>query len=127
MIVTPTTASGTIGLLGDLFRQVSKLLGVEADLLRVELKESSSRAVASVGRVAAGAAFLVCGLFVLLAALCAFLVRLGLPADLACLVVAVIALLTGWLCLRSGVSKFESGALVPRRSLNQISSLIKRA
>jgi hypothetical protein len=119
-------ASGTIGLLGDLLGQVFELLGLEFDLLRVELTQSSSRAVASLGRAAAGAAFLMAGLLVLLTAFCAFLVRLGLPVDGACLLVAAIALLAGWLCLRSGMRNLEPGALIPRRSLNQITSLVTR-
>jgi Putative Actinobacterial Holin-X, holin superfamily III len=124
--VTPKTL-GTLDLIGDLVRQISNLLSVEIDLLRVELTENSSRAAASLGRVAAGAAFLIIGFLVLVEALCAFLVRLGLPIDLACLLVSAVSLLTGWLCLRSGLTNLKPGALLPRRSLNQITSIITRA
>jgi hypothetical protein len=122
-------ALGTIGLLADLREQISTLFGIEYDLLRTEFVENSSRAAASVAKVAAGAASLMAGFLVLLAALCAFLVRLGLPVDGACfcLLVAAIALLAGWLCLQSGLRSLKLGALVPRRSLNQITSLISRA
>jgi hypothetical protein len=126
-MVTRSEASGTIGLLGDLFRQISTLLNVEVDLLRVELTESSSRAAASLVKVAAGAALFIAGILALSAAFCAFLVRLGLPIDLACLLVAAIAMLAGWMCLRSGLRSLEPGVLIPRRTLNQITSLITGA
>ena len=113
-------------LLADLVRQVSSLWTIELDLARAELSESSSRAVAGLVKVAAGAVFLLAGLFFLLAALTAFLVRLGLPVDLSCLIVAVVALIVGGLALRAGAQAFQSGKLLPRRSIEQISSLMRR-
>jgi hypothetical protein len=113
-------------LLTDLVRQVSSLWTIELDLARAELSESSSRAAAGLIKVAAGAVFLLAGLFLLLAALTAFLVRLGLPVDLSCLIVAVVALIGGGLALRAGVGAFQSSKLLPRRSIEQISSLMRR-
>jgi len=113
-------------LLADLVRQVSSLWTIELDLARAELSESSSRAAAGFVKVAAGAVFLLAGLFFLLAALTAFLVRLGLPVDLSCLIVAVVALIGGGLALRAGVQAFQPSKLLPRRSIEQISSLMRR-
>lgn len=113
-------------LLADLVRQVSSLWTIELDLARAELSESSSRAAAGLVKVAAGAVFLLAGLFFLLAALTAFLVRLGLPVDLSCLIVAVVALIGGGLALRAGAQAFQPSKLLPRRSIEQISSLMRR-
>ena len=118
---------GIIELLTDLLRQVRSLWATEIELARTELAKSSSQAAGGVAKVAVGAVFLLAGFFFLLAALTAFLVRLGLPVDLSCLIVAVLALLGGWLILRAGVSAFAPGNLLPRRSINQISSFIRRA
>jgi hypothetical protein len=117
---------GILELLADLVRQVSSLWTIELDLARAELSESSSRAVVGIVKVAVGAVFLLAGLFFLLAALTAFLVRLGLPVDLSCLIVAVVALIGGGLALRAGARAFQPSNLLPRRSIQQVSSLIRR-
>jgi len=121
------TTPSIMELFADLLRQVSTLLSLEFDLARAELAQSSSRAAVGLGKVAAGAVCLLAGLFFLLAAVCAFLVRLGLPVDLSCLIVAVAVMLAGWFALRSGARAFEPRNLLPRRSLGQISSFIRRA
>jgi hypothetical protein len=117
---------GIVELLADLMRQMASLWTIEIDLARAELAESSSRAAGGFAKVAAGGVFLLAGFFFLLAALTAFLVRLGLPVDLSCLIVAVVTLLGGWLVLRDGARAFEPRNLVPRRTIDQISSLMRR-
>jgi hypothetical protein len=113
-------------LLAQLVKQVAALWTIEVDLLRAELAESSSRAMGGLAMVVVGAVFLLAGFFFLLAALTALLVRLGLPVDLSCLIVAVVALIGGLLLLRAGANAFTSRSLLPRRSIDQISSLIGR-
>lgn len=120
-------APGITELLRDLLKQVSTLASLEFDLARAELAESSSRAAGGLGKVAAGAVFLLAGFLFILAAVCAFLVRLGVPIDLACLIVALVTMTAGWLVLRSGARAFEARNLLPRRSLAQISSFIRSA
>jgi uncharacterized membrane protein YccF (DUF307 family) len=120
------TSPAILELLAQLLKQVTALWTIEVDLVRAELAESSSRAMGGVAKVAAGAVFLLAGFFFLLAALTALLVRLGLPVDLSCLIVAVVALIAGGLLLRAGMSAFASRNLLPRRSIDQISSLIGR-
>jgi hypothetical protein len=113
-----------LDLLAQLVRQVTALWTIEVDLLRAELAESSSRAMGGLAKLVVGAVFLLAGFFFLLAALAALLVRLGLPVDLSCLIVAVVALIGGLILLRAGASAFTSRSLLPRRSIDQISSLI---
>jgi len=115
-----------LDLLAQLVKQVTSLWTIEVDLLRAELAESSSRAIGGIAKVAVGAVFLLAGFFFLLAALAGLLVRLGLPVDLSCLIVAIVALGGGGLLLRAGASAFTSRSLLPERSINQLSSLIGR-
>jgi len=119
-------APGITELLADLLRQISALMSVEIDLARAELAESSARAVGGLAKAAVGAVLLLAGLFFVLAAICAFLVRLGLPVDLSCLIVGAAVLVAGGVSLRLGVQAFEPRKLLPRRSLDQISSFIGR-
>jgi len=121
------TTPSIMELFADLLTQVSRLLTLEFDLARAELAESSSRAAGGLGKVAVGGVFLLAGLFFLLAAICAFLVRLGVPVDVSCLIVAVAVMAAGYFCLKSGASAFEPRNLLPRRSLGQISSFLRRA
>jgi hypothetical protein len=113
-----------LDLLAQLVKQVTALWTIEVDLLRAELAESSSRAIGGLAKLVVGAVFLLAGFFFLLAALTALLVRLGLPVDLSCLIVAVVALIGGLILLRAGAIAFTSRSLLPRRSIDQISSLI---
>jgi hypothetical protein len=117
---------GIIELLAGLVRQVASLWTIEVDLARAELAESSSRAAGGLAKVAAGAVFLLAGFFFFLAALAAFLVRLGLPVDLSCVIVALGALIAGGLILRAGARAFEPRSLLPHRTIDQISSLMRR-
>jgi len=121
------TTPSIMELFADLLAQVSKLLSLEFELARSELAASSSRVAGGLGKVAVGAVLLLAGMFFLLAAICAFLVRLGVPVDLSCLIVAVVVMAGGWFALKSGTSAFEPTNLLPRRSLGQISSFIRRA
>jgi len=120
-------APGIPELLADLLRQVSALISLEFDLARAELAESSARVGGGLGKMAAGAVLLLAGLFFILAAVCAFLVRLGLPVDASCLIVGAAVLIAGGMLLRQGASAFEPAKLLPRRSLGQISSLMRRS
>jgi hypothetical protein len=115
-----------LDLLAQLVKQAAALWTIEVDLLRAELAESSSRAVGGLAKLVVGAVFLFAGFFFLLAALTALLVRLGLPVDLSCLIVAVVALIAGFVLVRAGAGAFASRSLLPRRSIDQISSLIGR-
>jgi hypothetical protein len=119
-------AAGIIELLTDLARQLVALAATELALMRVELSQSSSRALVGVAKVVVGGVFLLAAFFFVLAAVTAFLVRLGAPVDLSCLIVAVAASVAGGLILRSGARAFQPENLLPRRSLAQISSIIRR-
>ena len=52
-----------------------------------------------------------------------FLLRFGLPLDLAFLIVAAVAIVISLILLRSGVGALKPSRLVPAKSISQISSL----
>jgi hypothetical protein len=122
MIGRPTTPE----LIVDLVRQVQRLISIEVDLARAELAESAGSLSSGAVVLAAGAAIAFVGFIFLLAAASAFLVRLGAPLDVACLVVAAAALLAGFLLLRSGGRALRPEKLLPARSFAQLSSLLGR-
>jgi hypothetical protein len=110
-------------LTAELVEQLSDLVSVEIRLLRSELSESSAGALSGTGWLAAGLCFLLGGLVMLLAAAAALLMRLGMHADLACLVVSCSAMLVGTSLAAFGVTAFKNASFVPARSLRQIASL----
>jgi Putative Actinobacterial Holin-X, holin superfamily III len=116
----------TLQLIVDLVRQVQQLVSIEMDLAKAELAESAGSLSSGAIALAAGAAVAFAGFIFLLAAAGAFLVRLGAPLDVACLVVAAAALLAGFLLLRSGSRALRPEKLLPARSFAQLSSLLGR-
>ena len=119
-------AAPTLQLIVDLIRQVQRLLSIEIDLARAELAESAGSLPSGAIALAAGAAIAFAGFIFLLAAGSAFLVRLGAPLDVACLVAAVASLVAGFLLLRSGGKALRPEKLLPARSFAQLSSLLGR-
>ena len=119
--------SPTLQLVADLMRQARQFFAAEVNLARAELRESAAAVSSGLAMLAAGAALGLTGLAFLLAAASAFLVRLGAPLDVACLVVAIAAIVASLLLLRSGARVFQNGRLAPARSLAQISSLLGRS
>jgi VIT1/CCC1 family predicted Fe2+/Mn2+ transporter len=124
MIERPDSTS-TRRLVEDLINQGLDLISIEIDLFRSELKSSSAKASLGIRSLVTGASFLLAGLLSVVAALCALLVRIGLPVDAACFVVAVVAVLIGWALLRSGMRALQPKNLMPVRSFGQISSLLR--
>jgi hypothetical protein len=74
-----------------------------------------------------GAAFLLTGLVASMAAANLFLIRLRTPMDVAFCLVALSAIVTGWLLVRSAMHALSPHRLVPTRSLSQISSVLGRS
>jgi hypothetical protein len=106
-------------------QQARLLMAAEFTLLQVELRESAAVFVSALGRAAAGAVMLHAGAIMLLVAIGFFLVRLGLPEDLAFFVVALVVMVGGLLLVRMGAAALKGSELAPKRSIAQISSIMK--
>ncbi len=113
-------------LIVELVRQVQRLITIEVDLAKAELAQGASSLSSGAIALAAGAAISFIGIIFLFAAASAFLVRLGVPLDGACLIVAIVALIVGFVLVRSGGKALRPERLLPTRSFAQLSSLLGR-
>ena len=109
--------------LRDLLDQVRELARVELSLFRAEIGERTRRIPLSLMAVVVGGVLLCVSLALILVAASLALMRLGLPLDLAFLIVAVVAIVIGLILLRTGVGALKPSRLVPEKSISQISSL----
>jgi Putative Actinobacterial Holin-X, holin superfamily III len=112
-------------LIADLVNQIADLTSIEARLMRAELSDSSTKAASGVGYLAGGFGILLAALVILLAGAASLLIRLGMPTDAACLIVAVGATAIGAILVAWGIRSLRPSNLAPVRSLNQVSTLIK--
>ena len=113
----------TLELLLELLHQARALMRAELSLVRAEIGERASGNPSSVTALVVGIVLLPVALGLILVAASLFLLRFGIPLDLAFLIVAVVAILVSLLLLRSGVRGLRPSRLVPARSIAQISSL----
>ena len=105
----------TLELLGELAEQTRSLVQVELSLLRAELRERGASISSSLTKVGVGLIFLPIGLTLIFVAISLALRRFGIPADLAFLIVALVAIAAGSFALISGL-----------RGLNRLGSLLRR-
>ena len=104
-----------------LLNQVSEFVSLEARLLRAELSEAVAKTLSSARFLAGGFCVLLAALVILLGAAAAFLMRLHIAPDLACLIVAVLAIAIGAALVISGSRSLRAANFVPARSLRQAS------
>jgi hypothetical protein len=114
----------TLELLGEFAEQTRSLVQVELSLLRAELRERGASIPSSLTKVGVGLIFLPIGLTLVFVAISLALRRLGIPADLAFLIVALVAITVGYFALISGLRDLKPSRLVPSKSISQISSLV---
>lgn len=108
-------------LLGDLVNQTSSLLRKEVQLARAEMGEKVSQVGASAGSIAIGGALLLAALMILLDAVVAGLVSLGLSVWLSSLIVGVVIAIIGYVLLRAGLNRLKAANLTPQRTATQLS------
>jgi hypothetical protein len=114
----------TVELLGELAEQTRSLVRVELALLRAELSERGALVSSSLTKVGVGLLFLPIGLTLIFLAISLALRRFGIPADLAFLIVALVAIAVGSFALISGLRGLKPARLAPSKSISQISSLV---
>ena len=111
-------------LLLDLPGQIRELVRIELSLVGAEISERASGIPSSLTAVVVGIVLLPVALGLVLVAASLFLLRFGIPLDLAFLIVAVVAVAVSLLLLRLGVAGLKPSRLVPAKSISQISSLL---
>jgi uncharacterized membrane protein YqjE len=106
-------------LLSDLASETVLLIRQEVALLKAELQEKLSRVGQGATAVGVGAFIAFSGWGVLLAAAVLGLATV-LPAWLAALIIAIVALVIGGALIFIGKSRFDADSLVPRRTLRSL-------
>jgi hypothetical protein len=106
-------------LLSDLASETILLIRQELALLKAELHEKFSRVGQGATALGAGALIAYSGWLVLLAAAVLGLATV-LPAWLAALIVALVALAIGGALIYIGKSRFDADSLMPQRSLRSL-------
>ncbi len=107
-------------LISDALQQFSRLIRNEVALARAEVTDKAKQAARGGAMLGAAAAFALPSLFVLMLALAALLIELGLAASLACLITAIIGFAITAVLVKVGLNRFKAEALVPNRTLNQL-------
>jgi hypothetical protein len=120
-----STTKSTPRLFSEWMEQARLLLIAEIALFQAELAERTRSAVGSLVGALAGCLLLFAGFVVFLVAISLFLERLGIPRDVAFLLVAVVVMVVGALLLLSGARGLRPSRLAPTRTLAQITSLLK--
>jgi hypothetical protein len=113
----------TLELLGELAEQTRSLVQIELSLLRAELRERGASISSSLTKVGVGLVVLPIGLTLIFVAISLALRRFGIPADLAFLIVALVAI-AGSFALITGLRGLKPARLAPSKSISQISSLL---
>jgi hypothetical protein len=115
----PKTERSITTLLSDLASETILLIRQELALLKAELHEKFSRVGQGATALGAGALIAYSGWLVLLAAAVLGLATV-LPAWLAALIVALVALAIGGALVYIGKSRFDTDSLMPQRSLRSL-------
>jgi len=118
--------TSTLQLIFEFFAQIRQLLNAEVSLARAELSENASSLTSGLAALVAAGVLMFAGLIVLLLAAGLFLLRFGVPPDLAFLIVAGVTFLVGWLLIRVARRRLKPDRLMPNRSIAQASLLFGR-
>lgn len=107
-------------LVSEALRQFSSLLRGEAGLLRAEISDKARQALRGATMLGIAAVFALPSLGILMLALAALLVEMGLAASLSCLITAVVGFIIAGVLARVGISRLRADLLVPDRTINQL-------
>src|ERR1700722_1753896 len=107
-------------LFGDSLAELAKLIQNELDLARAELREKVRLLGGAIGLIAAGAALLIPALVLILYAIAAWLIMLGLMAPLAYLAAGLGAVTVAAALLWTGMGRLSGDALKPTATMGEI-------
>jgi hypothetical protein len=110
----------TTELVSDAVNQFSKLIRNEVAIARAELAAKASEAATGVGLLMGGALLLIPPMVLLLMALAAWLVELGLRASLSNLIAGALGLVVSAVLAWVGMTKLKPEHLKPKRTLNEL-------
>jgi Putative Actinobacterial Holin-X, holin superfamily III len=107
-------------LFADALNQFSKLMRNEFALARAELSIKVGEAMRAVGLVIGAALFVIPSIVLLLMALAAWFVELGLPPSVSNALAGVVGLAITGILAAIGSSNLKTNSFVPKRTLDQL-------
>ena len=114
----PSDQRTITGLVSDAVNQFSKLIRNEVAIARAELAAKASEAATGVGLLVGGA--LLPPMVLLLMALAAWLVELGLRASLSNLIAGALGFVVSAVLAWVGMTKLNPEHLKPKRTINEL-------
>lgn len=108
------------GLLTDLVSQITALFRTEINLLKAEMRDNVRSFSGALVSIAIGAALLIAAVIVLVQAVVAALVDMGLSVWLASLIVGAVLGIVGAIMIKSGTGKMKPSELAPDRTARQM-------
>ena len=117
----------TPSLIGTLFRDTSELIAVEGRLLRAEMREAGGKAQVGIAMAGAGILLALIALGVLASGAVLMLVRYKVAPDIACAIVGGVALILALILILLAMRRLRPSALMPNRTLRQMSSALTRS
>ncbi|WP_031337787.1 phage holin family protein [Rhodopseudomonas sp. B29] len=116
----PNSNRSISDLVGDAFSQFAKLISNEFELARAEMADKFGQIGRAAAMMGAGAVLLIPGLIMLLLALAAWFVQLGLSQPLAYLIVGAASVGVAGALIGIGVSRMSPEALKPQVTIDQL-------
>jgi hypothetical protein len=107
-------------LFGDSLSELAKLIQNEVDLARAELRDKATLMGSAFGLLAAGAVLLIPALVLVLYAIAAWLIMLGLSAPLAYLASGLGAGIVAAGLIWTGIGRLSGDALKPSATIGEI-------
>jgi Putative Actinobacterial Holin-X, holin superfamily III len=107
-------------LFADALNQFSKLMRNEFALARAELSIKAGEAMRAVGLLIGAGLFVIPTIVLLLIALAAWFVELGLPASVSYFIAGVVGLAITAILAAIGSRNLKTNSLVPKRTLDQL-------
>ena len=107
-------------LVGDAVHQFTKLIRNELAIARVELTQKATQVGMGAGFIIGGALLLIPAMVLLLLALAAWLIELGLSASLSNLIAGVIGLLVSAVLAWIGKTKLSPEHLKPKHTIREV-------
>jgi hypothetical protein len=117
----PSSDQRTItGLVSDAVNQFSKLVRNEVAIARAEMAAKASQAATGAGLLLGGALLLIPPMVLVLMALAAWLVELGLRSSLSHLIAGAVGLAISVILAWVGMTKLKPEHLKPKRTINEL-------
>lgn len=107
-------------LVSDALQQLSRLFRNEVALARAEVSDKAKRALRGGAMLGVAAIFALPSLAILMVALAAFMIELGLAASLSFLITAAIGFVIAGILASVGLNRLKADALIPNRTITQL-------